>query len=122
MFFEAMLASGVAAALAKLMYAGVYWGGPRWSQAVVDNTQLILNKYITSLGESHDRDFNARGLGVSTDSPAVEHPEQGRSYRYDFHDKDLDDLDRATATQDLTMDEIERLVDQRLTQVSYIEL
>ena len=28
-------------ALASLMYAAVYWAGPRWSETVVDNTRLL---------------------------------------------------------------------------------
>lgn len=39
-FYNAMRASGVSESLAKLMYAGVYWGGPRWSETTVDNARL----------------------------------------------------------------------------------
>lgn len=42
MFYEAMLASGVSTSLAKVMYFGVYYGGPRWSSVTVRNV-LIAN-------------------------------------------------------------------------------
>jgi hypothetical protein len=40
MFFNAMRCSGVSEQRAKLMYAAVYFGGPRWSDTVVDNANL----------------------------------------------------------------------------------
>ena len=39
MFYNAMLTSGVARVTANIMYAGVYAGGPRWSDTVVENTR-----------------------------------------------------------------------------------
>ena len=41
MFYEAMLTSGVNTTLAKIMYAGVYWGGPRWAPATSDNMRVF---------------------------------------------------------------------------------
>lgn len=40
MFYRGMLCSGVSVAQAKLMYAGVYFGGPRWGITVVENVTL----------------------------------------------------------------------------------
>ena len=40
MFFRGMLASNVPIAQAKLMYAAVYFAGPRWGITVVENVQL----------------------------------------------------------------------------------
>lgn len=40
MFYRGMLASDVSVAQAKLMYAGVYFGGPRWGITVVENVTL----------------------------------------------------------------------------------
>lgn len=40
MFYEAMLTSGVSATKARILYTGVFLGGPRWSQTVIDNNQL----------------------------------------------------------------------------------
>ncbi len=40
MFYEAMLASGVSAQRAGIMYAAVRYAGPRWSQMDIDNSNL----------------------------------------------------------------------------------
>jgi Protein of unknown function (DUF1353) len=40
-FFEAMRVSDVCEQQAKLMYAAVFFAGPRWSQTIVDNTKLL---------------------------------------------------------------------------------
>jgi Protein of unknown function (DUF1353) len=40
MFYEAMIVSGVSETRAKLMYAGVYFGGPRWSDTAVKNANI----------------------------------------------------------------------------------
>lgn len=40
MFLDAMLARGVPDLQARVMYAGVYWGGPRWSDTVVQNNNI----------------------------------------------------------------------------------
>jgi hypothetical protein len=39
-FYDAMIASGVNAARAKLMYAAVYYGGPRWPDSTVHNNKV----------------------------------------------------------------------------------
>ncbi len=39
-FYEAMLVSGVSEKRAKVMYAAVYFAGPRWSETVVHNSNL----------------------------------------------------------------------------------
>src|SRR4051812_31635812 len=39
-FYEAMLVSGVSETRAKIMYAAVYFAGPRWSDTVSHNTNL----------------------------------------------------------------------------------
>jgi hypothetical protein len=40
MFYDAMIASGVGETRAKIMYAAVYYGGPRWSDITVTNNRL----------------------------------------------------------------------------------
>jgi YD repeat-containing protein len=40
MFYRAMLVSGVSAPRAKLLYAAVYFAGPRWDDMVVENVRL----------------------------------------------------------------------------------
>jgi len=45
-FYEAMLASGVSPLRAKIMYAGVCWGGPRWSYEIVNSYEVALADYV----------------------------------------------------------------------------
>jgi hypothetical protein len=40
MFYRAMLVSGVSVRRAKVMYAAVYFAGPRWNDTVVENVRL----------------------------------------------------------------------------------
>jgi hypothetical protein len=42
-FYEAMLVSGVSLARAKVMYAAVYFAGPRWSDTVVHNANVAFS-------------------------------------------------------------------------------
>lgn len=62
MFYRGMLASGVSVAQAKLMYAGVYFGGPRWGVTVVENVKLgtpaVPTKHLE--GPDDNRMFSVR--------------------------------------------------------------
>ncbi|TPI54208.1 DUF1353 domain-containing protein [Mesorhizobium sp. B3-1-3] len=51
MFYRAMLVSGVSVRRAKVMYAAVYFAGPRWSETVVENVTLGRPAVPTALGE-----------------------------------------------------------------------
>ena len=46
-FYRAMLASGVSVRRAKLVYAGVYFAGPRWEEKGVDSHQASLPAGLT---------------------------------------------------------------------------
>jgi|GEM_PF-956322 len=52
MFYEAMITSGVPPKLAKLMYFGVYYGGPRWDSLTIRNSRL-LGSAVGSGGEQN---------------------------------------------------------------------
>lgn len=43
-FYEAMIVSGVAVRMAKVMYFAVRWAGPRWEERVSVNTRLSITK------------------------------------------------------------------------------
>ncbi|MER9414059.1 DUF1353 domain-containing protein [Mesorhizobium sp. M0589] len=51
MFYRAMRVSGVTERRAKVMYAAVYFAGPRWSETVVDNVRLGRPAIPTALGK-----------------------------------------------------------------------
>jgi hypothetical protein len=114
MFHEAMLAAGVTHFQASLMYAGVYWGGPRWSSVIVENTRLLLNRYLEPSSGSHlaGRRFHATeeyGPQSASEPPASV---QVGSYKYDFKSDDLLALIGALSVRALALDEIEDLVDR----------
>jgi len=44
MFYEAMVVSGVSGFFSKRLYAGVYMGGPRWTQTVSENVRLLARE------------------------------------------------------------------------------
>ena len=44
MFYEALLASGVEALKAKLMYGAVYLGGPRWDYVTMENARRFFRR------------------------------------------------------------------------------
>jgi hypothetical protein len=44
-FYEAMIVSKVTVRRAKIMYFGVYWGGPRWEERVVFNNNMVTRTY-----------------------------------------------------------------------------
>jgi hypothetical protein len=44
MFYEGMIASGVEERKAALMYLGVYYFGPRWTEMAIKNTRRLLSE------------------------------------------------------------------------------
>ncbi len=55
MFHEALLAAGVDKIKAKIMYAAVYLGGPRWNEITVQSARSFFNKNF--INENNDPDF-----------------------------------------------------------------
>ena len=49
MFYEGMRASGVPDSQARLLYFGVYVGGPRWDSQAIANNQLAVGKEVAQL-------------------------------------------------------------------------
>jgi Protein of unknown function (DUF1353) len=121
-FYEAMLTSGVTRARATLMYAAVYWGGPRWSKTVVDNTRWLMGHYLESSRETGR--FGAKRFHYPM--PAVEYGMPMREpysnpvkretlvYRYDLSKSDLKSLKEAIRQDGLDLTGIERFVDSRV--------
>jgi hypothetical protein len=68
MFYRGILASGVSVAQAKLMYGGVYFGGPRWGITVVEN--VTLGKPAVPSKEFDDSIDN-RMLYIATDEATL---------------------------------------------------
>jgi hypothetical protein len=117
MFYEAMVTSGVSLSRAKLMYAAVYWGGPRWSETVVDNTQLVMEQYF----ESEKRGNRNYPMPIGEDGRPIRKGPYANLVRYEtvisqypFADSDLETLERSIKDDSLDLPEIERLVDTQV--------
>jgi hypothetical protein len=98
MFYEAMLTSGVSRAQAKTIFLAVYYAGPRWSDRVVHNTRI------------------GPGSGGPAASFELQRLPATRSSQRTWlgPGKDLEEFERLVkivTTDDLSMEQIERIVD-----------
>jgi len=118
-FYDAMLTSGVSAGRAKPMYAGVLWGGPRWSETVVANASLHVDDYLKSSrpgsGMLHypmpADEFGIPSRGGRTKGGAPK-PAKPEAYRFPLAQSDVDGLSKSVAALDLTA--IEGLVEDQV--------
>lgn len=102
MFYEAMLTSGVNAAQAKVMYAGVYGGGPRWSETVVSNNNLESKVIVAGDSETP--------VGAGLKSKAK--PKKTTVvYEMPLNEAVFSRVADQVKTSDLALDDIEALVD-----------
>ena len=106
MFHEAMLASGVEPTQAKIMYLAVRYGGPRWSAATIDNNTLAGKPWSAPmLATPRELKAGPAGLGMA-DAPAM--------WKRDVTDTaEFDALAAQVAAKDLSIEEIDRLADNR---------
>jgi len=109
-FYDAMLTSGVSAGRAKLMYAGVLWGGPRWSETVVANNNLMGSAAAT-VGRMVRRLAPTFLFGHMIRAPEAQPPKPA-GYRFPLAQSDVDGLSKSVAKLDLTA--IESLVEDRV--------
>ena len=116
MFFDAMITSSVSAGKAKLLYAGVYMCGPRWSKTVEKNTQLATGyrssgRYRSSDGRGTHRVKRAAKeltrIVRTTRTPTV-------LRKYQMREADLDWLNDQIQDPSQSLSSIERMVDKRL--------
>ena len=103
------------------MYSAVYWGGPRWSQTVIDNVQLALDQYLeSSTPESRTLHYPmpADEFGISRiRGPYTKLREITpglTTYRYPFVENDLITLKNELTQKNMSLDAIDRLVDQHV--------
>jgi len=127
MFYRGMLASGVSVAQAKLMYAGVYFGGPRWRVTVVENVKLGTPAVPTKhLGDPDDnRMFSVRhddttlALSKMIERDGMSAYEWAASVRNDPDPKseatlDLEKLAAFVAAEDPSITKLEEALDGAL--------
>jgi hypothetical protein len=122
-FYEAMLTSGVALSRARLMYAAVYWGGPRWSDTVVSNLDRFIQLYRERNPEEAARSDRLGRRFNRTPDP--ENYRDARNYpvettitttvsRYEMDQADLADLEQAVSANDLGLDGLTAIIEGRL--------
>lgn len=102
-FYHAMITSSVPIAQAKLLFAGVYWGGPRWSQTVVENIVLATTRtlgFVSSFAPEPMFETVRRRMW--------------RVSEYSFDDSQLDLLQESVKDGDESLESIESSIDLQL--------
>jgi hypothetical protein len=120
-FYEAMLTSGVPEPKALIMYAGVYMGGPRWTDMDVHNASIIVEGDWTSSGDGGAPSAGGPdSAGGSTEiDPLNFIAEPGGKYTYvysyDISEQDLKVIENiAPAFTAEELPKLETFVDHRL--------
>jgi len=119
-FYEAMLTSGVSKSRAKLMYAAVYWGGPRWSETVVANNILaaLVDSVKSAVSGGTGLGFTSFTAGFA--SPGVPKTRITR-YHYSMSEDDFNNLQAAMNDSDMDLAAVEHLVDEKISKRQRIE-
>jgi uncharacterized membrane protein YgcG len=118
MFFDAMITSSVPTKKARLLYAGVYLGGPRWSKTVVENTTLATQSSRTYgiLGGGGGGIGGGHGGGGGGGSRRIIRTQKTVTVlkQYPLKDADLDWLKDQIGDSSQSLTAIEQKVDKRL--------
>ena len=119
MFHAAMIASAVSPYFARLLYAGVYMGGPRWSETTVANAALATDDYLKAsqpgsrtlhFPQPADPRRDMSGYAVAFPRPDSM---VTKVYRFDVDAADIERL-KTLAEDDADLDAIEAAVDERV--------
>lgn len=96
-FFDAMCTSGVAEVRAKVMYAAVFAGGPRWSDTVVQNNNLNQPRGRGGFAGG------GKGIDVFARPPLLERP--------DLKSEELETLAAKVDAENPSLDEIDAMIE-----------
>lgn len=115
-FYEAMRVSGVSEVRAKLMYAAVYFAGPRWSDMDSINTKLsrVDNRglfFQIDFSRFDEDVFSVVGLPGQPAAALVARDNFGWGESGEIQ-LNLDQMQRLIADYDPSLSEIERAIDQ----------
>jgi hypothetical protein len=117
-FFDAMITSGVSIGKAKVMYAGVYLGGPRWSDMDVANANVnVLEEmlWVPVAGSPPGVGSGGGGRYVHRKRPREVPPKV--TYAYQISEQDVDDLKSKYGGGDtLDLDKIEAELDRKINE------
>jgi hypothetical protein len=112
MFYDAMITSLVSVRKAKVLYAGVYMGGPRWSKTVVVNTRLATGHrsptaYKSTYGGTNAAKKSSTHKLRATTTVTVLH-------KYRMTDADFDWVNDRIQDPSQSLASIESMVNKRL--------
>ena len=116
-FYDAMLASGVGKLRAKVMYAGVCWGGPRWREQQTSHYETALRDYL------HD----SRTTSNRVHQPILHDDERSIrrfasvetvAYQYPLAQADLDFLEQQLGSADVAAGDIPDFVEEKIQQLN----
>lgn len=110
-FYDAMITAGVSERQAKVLYGGVYWGGPRWSETVVRNARLRHPDDGPRRGgdPAFKTTFDADGLPIEPWPASTETVIE----QYVLSEDGLASLAEEIARGGISLDEIEQRIDDR---------
>jgi len=113
-FYEGMRASGVGETRAKIMYAAVYFKGPRWNDTVVHNSNIKADDNLVSFRIRHS-DFQLKVLdAIGLDNLTAHEFLKNGNAAYPQGERtflDLEILSDAIATENPSLTEIEAAID-----------
>lgn len=113
-FYDAMITSGVDPLQAKTMYAGVYWGGPRWSETVVHNADLPKTLGFDIVAPPGGK------AGPTRAKPRKDGKDQRvlTTYKIPLRKTQYDALAARVTAEDLSLEDIEGIIDDKTASVA----
>ncbi|GFO81451.1 DUF1353 domain-containing protein [Methyloceanibacter sp.] len=112
-FYDAMLTSSVHPIRARLMYAAVCWGGPRWSIETVNTYHEALEEYLRNSREGSGR-VHRPMLGPEFDDVASYTKTTTKVVQFPFEEDDLSWLEKHLAADEVADDDIPNFVDAQI--------
>ncbi len=117
-FYDAMITSGVHKAQAVVMYAAVCWGGPRWSQTVVNNYQEAFKDYLKSSHEGSGRLHHPMPAEPTEQEMAAYDRIMTKVTHYPLDSTHLGWLEQRLSREDVAVEDIASLVEHELARLN----
>lgn len=120
MFYDAMISSGVDLKTAKIMYLAVLYGGPRWDDQAIYNTQLaakLRGGPSSSIFTAADPQLDEQALGRLREAAIVRSSQLSPAERRSLQDpelstQELSRLVKEVSDREVSLDEIDQLATQ----------
>jgi hypothetical protein len=114
-FYEAMIVSGVSIARAKIMYAAVYFAGPRWSETVEHNSNIdkVFSTMDTPFFRDTRKTVDVNGI-TAEQYAAADDVRFSMLTKIGFH---VDEFERLIEKYDPSITQINAALDNSLSSV-----